>query len=106
MHWVNDILVRKQARSVRTKEYLILDGEIDWGDGSLRGAFRVMEIKTHTSDTLTFMLRPEPLSIRCWPGTKAWKSVDWSVITVGRSQIMTRYSGALPPPSWVITEVP
>lgn len=111
---MNDVLIRKQARFVRTNEYLILRGEPDWMNTALFGAFKVDEIKHHSEDTVTFQLRAETGCVRkVLPGladqvpafvVRRYVGVDW--ITVGRGQIVTRYSGRQPPPLWILTESP
>lgn len=111
---MNDVLIRKQARFVKTNEYLILRGEPDWLNTLLFGAFKVDEIKHHSEDTVTFRLRAETACVRkvlpdsdVAPYNEGWHLITqpgW--VTVGRSQIVTRYSGRQPPPLWILTESP
>lgn len=112
---MNDVLIRKQARFVRTNEYLILRGEPDWANTLLFGAFKVDEIKHDSEDTVTFRLRAETGCVRkVLPDSTVQRHNEgWHLIsqpgcwvTMGRGQIVTRYSGRQPPPLWILTESP
>lgn len=104
---MNDVLIQKTAHSVRVGEFLLLQGETDWGDYPTIGSVRVREIKHHSEKTVTLLCG------EAWPGSTVRLGLSDAehhmyalMFEIDRSAILVRYSGSEPAPTCIIREHP